>query len=264
MGTPRRMAVCVGACLGLSGLVGCWDQDTSLGALASSGAGGAGATSGTPASSASAGGGASTSGTGGGSTGVGGGSTGVGAGSTGVGGAGGGADPCVEAYPLGPYGQAIGDTWDPALTFAGYPEGSLVAGTIDLTTYYDPHFCKGAGAIVVYEFGTPDVTASVRSGEFVQNRAPGGPWEGVHIVELLVLGKTNLPATLPDALDWKTDPGVDWAIGIDPPPAQVIPEGFWSEQLVIDPCTMKVVMRLEVADIDPTVTMLAARTECPP
>jgi len=25
-----------------------------------------------------------------------------------------------------------------------------------------------------------------------------------------------------------------------------------------------VVMRLEVADIDPTVTMLAARTECPP
>lgn len=257
MSAPRGLSTRSLVMASLAGLtLGCWDGDTSLGALGTSATGGGGgAATTTVSSSGGAGGGGATGSTSSASTSSG------GQGGTG---AGGGGDPCVEAYPLGPYGQAIGDVWDPQLTFPGYPEGSLDAGTIDLTTYHDPHFCEGAGAVVVYEFAQPDATASARSGQFVQNRAPGGPWEGVHIVELLVLGKSGFPAGLPDALDWKTDPGVDWAIGIDAPPADIIPEGFQAEQVVIDPCTMKVVMRLSAGDIDQVVTDLASRTECPP
>jgi hypothetical protein len=170
-------------------------------------------------------------------------------------------------YPPGPYGVHTGDLVDAAAVWEGFPAGATVAQTMVPSDYLDCDGSKGIHALLILQSATWCAPCQIEAAALQGKLDQGWSDLGVAVLTLMVEQQPEQPATVATAQAWKNEFGLSSAaVAADPQFTfdafdfdKHIPHSGFPTQLLVDPRTMKIVVRQD-SDIplDAQVEQLAA------
>ena len=163
----------------------------------------------------------------------------------------GGGSACV--YPSGETGVLEGMLVDGSLSWQGFPAGASSPTTVAATDFFDCDGSRGVDAILVVQSATWCGPCQAEAAKLEGKM--GGAWAGlgIRVLTLMVEDANESPATVDTASAWKNAFGLtSIAVAADPAFSfdyfnyeMHISGGAFPTQLVVDPRTMKIVVREE-------------------